>query len=158
MVRSKILTRSQKKLVIDYLVSQSNSELSPEDWEDFYSSRSSRERALIYNKAKKWARSGSSRSGNAEAHLESQSSEAVDGSSQSIRSMPPPEPSDPFLNNDSDLSLSRNKKPFLAHLEERQLEALKLIAEKTGESRAHHVRAALNRYIQTYIGDFNDYG
>lgn len=40
------------------------------------------------------------------------------------------------------------KRPFLVHLTLGQIEQLKLLSERTGESQAFHIRAAIERYLR----------
>lgn len=155
MAKSKVLTKAQRKLSIDYLISESEGHLSAAAWEDFYSKRPSDQRLMIYERAKAWARGKPSQS--------SAYKEPNDSKPQSSTSDPGvvPESLLPSAPRRVDVSPSEgrvagNKKPFLVHLSDHQISALKYMAERTGESRAHHVRAALNSYIKTYIGDSND--
>lgn len=147
----KILTKRQRELVRDYLTDQGKA-LGSDDWESFIKSRSHAEKMIVYKNAKQWARdnqkpktaSNRSQLGSDPHRLEEKTApvqeEAVAPAARSSKQSSPRPSASPKAKN--------GKTPFLAHLTQEQLQQLKDLADRTGESRAHHVRRALNEYLE----------
>lgn len=151
MSKSKVLSTAQKKLAIDYLISESSGELSATDWERFYSKRPSAERLIIYERAKLWARNKPASS--PPDPVPKPPSQPYHPDSASL---PSPQPSYSDAEGSPVAAALKvhqptSKKPFLAHLTLSQHEMLKQLSSKTGESQAHHVRQALTQYLDRFF-------
>lgn len=158
MASPKILTKVQKKLAIDYLVSESKGDYTKDSMEHFFSSMTAEERFRVYLTAKKRIRAKTK----SKVHVKTVRKEPqhhnpkpLQDSVSSTNAHVPTSAEEP-LSPSGEAHKPKNKKPFLVHLSDEQISALKAISERTGESRAFHVRAALSSYIKTYIGDSND--